>query len=125
MRIYLAGPMRGYPENNAAAFRYAAGFLRDLGHVVWSPAEHDASLEPAFQGDMRFYLQRDLPALLQQDAVVLLDGWNRSHGACLERHAADVAGLEVFLLHPGLEQPLVRLAPHDWRWRAERPASSR
>lgn len=111
MKLYLAGPMRGYPDNNTPAFAAAAAELRAAGHEVWSPHENDP-----VGATMREYMRRDLPALLNQDAIVLLDGWNRSHGACVERHVADVVGLPVFLFSPG--RALVRLAHHDWRWRA-------
>jgi hypothetical protein len=63
-------------------------------------------------------MHRDIPALLQQDAIVLLDGWSRSHGACLERHLADVVGMPVFMFSAVAESGLITLASHDWRWRA-------
>lgn len=118
MKIYLAGPMRGIPDNNGPAFAEATAALRALGHEVWSPAEHDATLASPVPGDLRFYMQRDLPALLDQEALVMLEGWNRSHGACLERHTADVVGMPVFVFEPRAEGSMVRLSPHDWRWRA-------
>jgi nucleoside 2-deoxyribosyltransferase len=121
MRIYLAGPMRGYADNNVAAFNHAATALRTLGHAVWSPAEHDQKLSvDDSPGFIREVFRRDLDALLQQEAVVLLDGWNRSHGAALERHAADVVGMPVFLFEPRVEGSLVPVSTHDWRWMALR-----
>lgn len=41
MRIYLAGPMRGYAEFNFPAFHAAAARLREQGHTVFNPAERD------------------------------------------------------------------------------------
>lgn len=119
MKLYLAGPMRGYPDNNSPAFREAAVQLRAAGHEVWSPAEHDEALGvDAANEDIRRTFRRDLDALLQCDGVVLLDGWSASHGACLERHTADVTGIPVYLVSKG---NLIDLCSGiDWRWRAER-----
>lgn len=41
MRIYIAGPMRGYPNFNFPAFDEAAARGRALGHEIISPAEID------------------------------------------------------------------------------------
>jgi len=113
VKLYLAGPMRGYPDNNAAAFHAAAFVLRDMGHTVWSPAEHDKALaDDADALDIRRTFVRDLTALLECDAVVLLDGWPGSHGACLERHAADVCGVPVYALQ---DFGMVRMPARDWR----------
>lgn len=121
MKLYLAGPMRGYPLNNAAAFQTVATALRAFGHEVWSPSEADGGLVPdSTVTDRQAIFRRDCEALLQQDAIVLMDGWNRSHGACLEKHLADVVGMPVFMFSAITETGLIALTPHDWRWRAEK-----
>jgi len=121
MKIYLAGPMRGIPEYNAPVFRSAATHLRELGHEVWSPLEADLELVGGTEAaslDIRGTFRRDLDALLQQDAVVLLEGWHDSEGACLERHTADVCRIPVFMFNPATEGSLSELCRHDWRWRS-------
>lgn len=49
MRIYLAGPMSGYPNFNFAAFDFAARKLRDLGFGVFSPAENERENNPTVE----------------------------------------------------------------------------
>jgi len=102
VRIYLAGPMRGYPEYNFPTFDYAAKRLRQAGHEVVSPAELDRAvgvhefttlLPPGF---MRGAMKRDLPAICDCDAIVLLPGWERSSGVGVEKYLADFLGLMVF-----------------------------
>lgn len=111
MRIYLAGPMRGYPEFNHPAFIRGAEQLRHGGHEVFSPAEHDLQLglDPAgLSGDQaeverKFPLRRCLGDDLawicaSADAVVLLDGWEVSAGARAEAATALALGLPVWQL---------------------------
>jgi len=126
MRIYLAGPMRGLPNNNAEAFARDAAYLRSLGHEVWSPAEHDEALAvDAESFDVRRTFVRDLTQVLASDGVALMQGWEFSDGACLERHAADVCGVPVFLIVPGIDGGLFPLRPHTWRLATRRAPSAR
>lgn len=55
MRIYLAGPMRGYPDFNFPAFIAAAAWLRAAGHEVFNPAERD--LDNGFSPGPRPFLR--------------------------------------------------------------------
>ncbi len=113
MKVYLAGPMRGIADNNAPAFAAAAKLLRSQGHEVWSPAEHDEVLGiEASNCQLGAVFSRDLTAVCLMDAVVLIPGWRKSHGAVLERHAADVVRKRVFEL---VGQELRPLPPIDWR----------
>jgi hypothetical protein len=110
MKLYIAGPMRGIPEFNFPAFRAAAERLRAQGHEVWSPAENDARVD-GFDGtgepktlEYRHYMRRDLPAVLEADAVAVLDGWERSKGARMEVHVARECGIPV--LDAGTLEPI-------------------
>lgn len=107
MKIYLAGPMRGIPNFNFPAFDKAAKALREEGHHVFSPADHDRNkngdrIEDNPTGDeklaeatvgfsLRHALAADLAYIcLEADAIALLPGWRNSKGATAE-HATAVA----------------------------------
>jgi hypothetical protein len=115
MKIYLAGPMRGYPNFNFPAFDMAAKKLREQGHEVFSPADHDrktigAEVEINPTGDENvaaathgFSIRKAMGADLawiahHSDAVALLPGWEKSTGATAERATAIAIGLTIIIL---------------------------
>jgi nucleoside 2-deoxyribosyltransferase len=112
MKIYLAGPMRGYPEFNFPAFREGARVLREAGHEVFSPAEHDEANGLDVTGsdgnqdaliasgfDLRAALGADLAWICANaEAVVVLPGWEMSAGATAEAATAKALGLPVLEL---------------------------
>lgn len=92
MKIYLAGPMRHHADMNRPAFREAAEKLRDAGHFVFNPADHEA-------GNLRANLATDTSWIcLVAEAVVLLPGWRQSAGATAEEALASALGLLRFEL---------------------------
>lgn len=99
MIVYIAGPMTGYPEHNFPAFHSAAEAWRAAGHTVISPAEMDGP-EPDHHKLAKvpwdWYLRRDLALLVTCDAVAMLDGWEDSQGASLERHVASKLNMAIF-----------------------------
>lgn len=96
-RIYIAGPMTGYPELNFPFFNAAAKSLREQGHDVVNPAEivNDKS------ADWQTCMRADIAQLVTCDGVRLLEGWERSRGASLEAHIAHSLGMR--LVYPGEE----------------------
>ena len=115
MKIYVAGPMRGFPEFNAPAFHAATAKLRADGHEVFSPAEQSNKLfgeavrnnahgDEGAMGGYEMTIARtvfhlDLAYIcLQADAVALLPGWQNSRGATAERATALALGLKVIEL---------------------------
>ena len=97
MRVYLAGPMTGLPGHNFAAFEHWAKQLRLAGYDVVSPRELSGqTLEEALATPWEEHLRRDLRALLDCEAVVVLDGWARSRGALLEVETALRLGMPVY-----------------------------
>lgn len=93
MKIYLAGPMRGYENDNKDTFDFATAKLREYGHTVYNPAEEEEG------HDIRHYLKADLAWICDHaDAVALLPGWEDSSGATTEHDLAIAIGLTVMIL---------------------------
>lgn len=90
-RIYVAGPMTGYPELNFPLFHEHAARLRVEGFEVVNPAEINADPAAGWLPCMR----EDIKQLVDCDAVLALPGWERSRGASLEVHIAKALGLKV------------------------------
>ena len=103
--------MRGLAAFNFPAFDAAAKRLREWGHEVWSPAEHDVEadgFDPTKDAPrtMAHYMARDLPAVCASDAVAVLPGWRNSVGARLEVYVAEQCGVPILaadLLNPVAE----------------------
>lgn len=116
IKVYLAGPMRGYPEFNFPAFYAAAAKLRAEGYTVFNPAEKDNETYGAdiSQGNatgnelqavkehgfsLRDALHADLTYICKEaDAIALLPGWRLSKGANAEYATALALSLEVIEL---------------------------
>ena len=91
MKVYLAGPMRGYDDSNFPAFAEATQTLRDLNYVVLSPHEYSFSPDKT----IKEYMTVDLPHLLSCDMVAVLDGWQGSQGARIETYVAFMCEMPV------------------------------
>jgi nucleoside 2-deoxyribosyltransferase len=102
MKIYLAGPMRGYDELNFPAFDSAAAELRAEGHEVFSPADNDRTKGYDIYGGpevMRNCIMDDLTYIAREaEAVALLPGWEASKGVAAEVALADFLDLDIIVL---------------------------
>lgn len=98
---YLSGPMSGLPEYNYPAFDRAAEKLRAKGYTVVTPTEVGSDLETKL-GAERFslsyqqYVNANIIALLDCNAIILLPGWSGSRGAKLEQYIAQTLGFDEF-----------------------------
>lgn len=115
MKAYLAGPMTNRPHFNFPAFDDAAATLRAEGHEILSPAEMDdpatrkaalASSDGAPRsapGCWEDFLARDLQIVCDPsvEAVIVLEGWEKSKGARFETDVARRLNKPV-LAWPGL-----------------------
>lgn len=109
-RIYIAGPMRGIKNFNFPAFDAARDQVVAVGWEAISPADLDREIgfdETAFPADYDWIdlrkigfsiddaIDRDVAAIKTCDAIYMLDGWQKSKGACAEKALAEWRGIEV------------------------------
>lgn len=115
MKVYISGAITGLPlEVARAAFAAAAVSLAAEGHTPVDPDDvppYPGCACPNATGDggtgsghaWGCYLRNDLAALLDCDAILMLPGWESSHGARLELTVASAVGLRVLWSVPQRE----------------------
>lgn len=103
MKIYVAGPMSGYPEFNFPAFFAAEKKLTEEGWKVFNPANKEQekgitetksfasgdNLKLVEEGwDYRSAFLWDCEKVIYGDAIYMLPGWEKSAGATAEHAVA-------------------------------------
>lgn len=98
MKLYLAGPMRDYPEFNFPTFNRVAAALRAAGYEVFNPAEKGLE-KHAEAGQESLAFRRAVFALDTRwicehaDGIALLADYTNSKGAIAEDALAAAIGL--------------------------------
>lgn len=93
--VYVAGPMSGLPDLNYPEFYRVARLLRTAGKDVRNPATIG---EWAPEGmPWEWYLRMALKMVLDCNTIVLLEGYQNSRGAMIEKALAEQIGMEVYL----------------------------
>jgi len=87
MRIYISGPMTDYENLNFPAFYKAEEKIKDGGHIPLNPASAPAGLEYQHYMDIAFAMIRS------SNAILMLEGWQRSKGATAEAAYAKATGV--------------------------------
>ena len=96
MKIYISGPISGRADLNREAFAKAAADLRAHGHEVVNPHEIINQERAEREGwEWVDYMREDIKALMTCDAICMLDGWQLSKGARVERYIAQELGFSV------------------------------
>lgn len=90
--VYIAGKMTGLPDKGRAAFAEAEDLLSKLGFVVLNPS----CLPDGLPGNK--YMPICMSMIDAADNLVLLDGWEDSPGAKLEKAYAEYQRIPVYLM---------------------------
>ena len=104
--VYIAGKYSGddYLEIdvNIAKAREAAAWCARHGIGFFAPHLNSAHFEVVTPTvDPEFWYQLDLEFLQRCQAILLLDGWEESHGARHEAELADQIGMPRFIWDDG------------------------
>jgi len=100
MIIYVAGPMRGFAEENKPAFEAAKKqLLKEYGELfkdVRVIIPHDIlPKEKNGQMPMSMYIRSDIEVVLNSNLVFMLKCWENSVGASAEHAIAKWAGVDI------------------------------
>lgn len=106
--VYIAGPIKGYEDQNEPAFRAAATLAEGLGlipvipHTI-PPVPHEGECAALYgeehEGhDHGCYLRAGIGQLVGCGLVWMLPGWGKSRGARIERALALTVRIPVFYL---------------------------
>jgi len=100
MRIYLSGKITGLDkEVYTRQFERAEAFYRTSGFDVINPVkigEEVLKINPS--ASWNDFMKKDLEALKTCTHIALLEGWEESKGAKMEKAEAEKMGLEIMYL---------------------------
>lgn len=100
MRIYLSGKITGLDkEVYSRQFERAESFYKTGGFDVINPVKiGEEILKQNPSATWEDFMQKDLEALKTCTHIALLEGWEESKGAKMEKAEAEKMGLEIMYL---------------------------
>lgn len=84
-KVYISGPMTGYPEYNRPAFAEAAQAIKARG---WEPANPARDIIVKGEAAWDTYMRYAITLMMQCDGIYMLDNWQYSRGATIEYQLA-------------------------------------
>jgi len=106
MLVYVSGKYTGDVDANIGAARAVAIRLWEMGHAVLCPHLNTQHFEIDCQVTYDQYIEGDLNMVARCDAMVMVNGWEASKGAKIEKEYAEKLGIPIFYennlpsLHP-------------------------
>lgn len=98
MRIYLSGPITGV-KNHLLNFLRAENAIRASKKFKGSDIINPARLGNVLPyGTHKEYMELCYSLVGMSDKMVMLAGWKKSKGACMEKSLAEEMGIEIFEL---------------------------
>jgi len=90
MRVYISGAITGVPDH-AEKFKAAFVALVKQGHIPVNPVTLGEALKYKLGREPTWheYMREGIKALMDCDAICMLDGWNRSKGSRVEKELAE------------------------------------
>lgn len=93
-KVYISAPISGCDlDERKGAFLRMEKILRERGYDVFNPLGEKNHVDGLSTHE---YMRQDISALLTCDAIILLDGWNKSAGCKCELDVAVACGLDVW-----------------------------
>lgn len=94
-KIYISGPMTGYPDHNSENFYRVETELRNRG---FSSIENPIHLQELYGNDetYNFYLKKALQMMLGSDAIYVFGDYKKSYGVKQEINLAHIVGIPLF-----------------------------
>jgi hypothetical protein len=121
-KLYLSGQMTGVPEYNYPKFNEVSKLIREkYGAIVFNPAEN---FEGRIDLPRSVYMREDIKQLLFAEAVVMIDGWEKSKGACLEHTIAQELEIPIFNWDEGVKLLKTAHAPRENKIGEAAPATA-
>lgn len=102
MKVYISGPISGFPDGNRQQFSTAAAALRQCGFETINP--HDVCQDVPADALWLDYMRECIKAMMDADAVFVLGGWIDSRGAYVEVDLANQLSIPVFGALPALRK---------------------
>lgn len=99
MKIYISGRISGQPNLNRGAFADAVELITNAGHEAVNP--HDVCRDIKDDNERELWrkcMRSCIAELVQCDAMITLNGWEKSEGATLEVRIAHIIGMKVLPL---------------------------
>lgn len=97
--LYVSGPYSGTTEEdvstNIANARSVAQLLWDEGFSVLCPHTNTAHFTHD-KTSYNDYVEGDLTLLARCDGIIMIDGWENSKGAIIEKERAELLNIPVF-----------------------------